>query len=118
MAAAWLRHLARDRATVVSGGSDPAAAVNPVAVAAMAEVGIDLADQRPARWDDATLRGADVVVTMGCGDSCPVFPGVQYVDWKVPDPAGKPLDEVRPIRDEIELRVRELMAELRIGGRS
>jgi arsenate reductase (thioredoxin) len=118
MAAGWLRHLAGDGATVVSGGSDPAAEVNPAAVVAMAEVGIDLADQRPSRWEDDTLRGADVVVTMGCGDSCPVFPGVRYVDWDLPDPSGKPVEEVRPIRDEIERRVRELMAELKIPAQN
>lgn len=112
MAAGWLRHLAGDRIEVASGGSDPAAEINPAAVAAMAEVGIDIADQRPQRWTEETLRRADVIVTMGCGDACPVYPGRRYVDWELPDPAGLPLERVRPIRDEIGRRVRALMAEL------
>jgi arsenate reductase (thioredoxin) len=114
MAAGWLRHLAGDGADVSSGGSDPAAEVNPAAVAAMAEVGIDIEGQIPQRWTDDVVRTADAVITMGCGDSCPVFPGVRYVDWDLDDPAGLPIEEVRPIRDEIERRVRALMAELDI----
>lgn len=114
MAAAWFRYLAGDRAEVSSGGSDPAGEVNPAAVAAMAEVGIDIAHRRPGRWTDDIVRDADVVVTMGCGDTCPVFPDVRYVDWELDDPAGRSVDEVRPIRDEIERRVRGLLAELAV----
>lgn len=112
MAAGWMRHLAGDRVEVYSGGSEPAGEVNPVAVEAMAEVGIDISTRVPRRWSDEALRAADVVVTMGCGDSCPVYPGKRYVDWVLDDPAGKTLEEVRPIRDEIERRVRALLAEL------
>ena len=114
IAAGWLRHLAGDGAEVFSGGSDPAAEVNPAAVAVMAEVGIDIGDRIPQRWTDDVVRTADAVITMGCGDSCPVFPGVRYVDWDLDDPAGLPIDQVRPIRDEIERRVRGLMDELEI----
>jgi arsenate reductase len=116
MAAGWMRHLAGDRVEVASGGSDPAAEVNPAAVAAMAELGIDIAGQRPQRWTDETLRRADVIVTMGCGDACPVYPGKRYLDWELPDPAGLPLEQVRPIRDEIGRRVRELLAELGVAA--
>lgn len=112
MAAAWLRHLAGDRVRVLSGGSEPGDAVNPAAVAVMAEVGVDIAGQRPQRWSDADLDEADVVVTMGCGDTCPYIPGKRYVDWPLDDPAGQGVDAVRPIRDEIEGRVRGLMGEL------
>jgi arsenate reductase (thioredoxin) len=114
MAAGWLRQLAGDRAEVFSGGSDPADRINPSAVAAMAEVGIDIAGELPRRWTDEVVRAADAVVTMGCGDACPVFPGVRYLDWELDDPAGKDLESVRPIRDEIERRVRGLMDELGI----
>ena len=117
MAAGWFRRLAGDRAEVFSGGSEPATAVNPAAVAAMAEVGIDISHHRPARWTDEIVRDADVVVTMGCGDTCPVFPGVRYVDWQLDDPAGRPVEQVRPIRDEIERRVRGLLAELKVPAR-
>lgn len=112
MAAGFMRHLAGERIDVYSGGSEPAQTVNPAAVAAMREKGIDIAGQRPARWDDASIRAADVVVTMGCGDTCPYYPGKRYVDWQLDDPAGKAVDEVRPIRDEIERRVRQLLGEL------
>jgi len=112
MAAGWLRSLAGDRVEVYSGGSEPADAVNPQAVAAMAEVGIDIAGVTPQRWTDAVLQRVDLVVTMGCGDSCPVVPGVRYVDWEVPDPAGRDLAFVRGVRDEIAGRVRALLAEL------
>ncbi len=112
MAAGWARHLAGDRVEVASGGSDPAAEVDPAAVAAMAEVGIDIAGQRPARWTEETLRRADVIVTMGCGEACPVVPGARMLDWELPDPAGLSLEQVRPIRDEIGRRVRELLREL------
>ena len=114
MAAGWLRHLAGDGAEVFSGGSNPGSEVNPAAVEVMAEAGIDIADRAPQRWTDEVVRAADAVVTMGCGDACPVFPGVRYVDWDLDDPAGRPVEEVRPIRDEIEGRVRGLMADLGI----
>jgi arsenate reductase (thioredoxin) len=114
MAAGWLRHLSGDGAEVFSGGSDPASEVNPAAVAAMAEAGIDIASEFPKPWTDEIVHAADVVITMGCGDSCPVFPGVRYLDWELDDPAGKGEDDVRPICDEIERRVRGLMEELRI----
>ena len=112
MAAAWMRHLAGDRVQVMSGGSTPAEHVNPTAVTSMREVGIDISDASPQPWTDETLGAADVVVTMGCGDACPVYPGKRYVDWPLDDPAGKSVDEVRPIRDEIQRRVRALIDEL------
>ncbi len=112
MAAGWLERLAGGRIDVLSAGSEPADRVNPAAVEAMAEVGIDLLGRQPRRWDLADLEQADVVVTMGCGDTCPVLPGKRYVDWPLPDPAGQGVDAVRPIRDEIAERVRGLMAEL------
>jgi len=112
MAAGWLEHLSAGRVDVLSAGSEPAELVNPSAVTAMEEVGIDMTGREPRRWDMADLEAADVVVTMGCGDTCPVLPGKWYVDWPLPDPAGKGVDAVRPIRDEIEQRVRGLLAEL------
>ncbi len=112
MAAGWMRHLAGDHIEVHSGGSEPADEVNPVAVAAMTEKGIDINSRQPQPWTDDRIRAADVVVTMGCGDSCPVYPGRRYVDWELDDPAGLPLEAVRPIRDEIEDRVRRLLSEL------
>jgi arsenate reductase (thioredoxin) len=115
MAAAWLRHLAGDRVRVLSGGSAPADRVNPAAVAAMAEVGIDIAGQTPQPWSEETLGAADVVVTMGCGDTCPVYPGKRYLDWELEDPAGMPVEGVRPVRDDIERRVRALMADLGVA---
>lgn len=118
MAAAWLRYLVGDAAEVASGGSDPASEVNPVAVEAMAEAGIDMSGAAPRAWTDEIVRAADVVITMGCGDVCPVFPGTRYEDWEVPDPAGRSLGEVRPIRDEIERRVRDLVARLDLPARS
>lgn len=115
MALGWFRHLAGDRAEAFSGGSEPAATVNPVAVEAMLEVGIDIAGLTPRRWTDDIVQAADVVVTMGCGDTCPVFPGKRYLDWQLDDPAGQPIDAVRPVRDEIERRVRALLAELHVS---
>jgi arsenate reductase (thioredoxin) len=115
MALGWFDHLAAGKATAWSGGSEPAAQVNPTAVEAMAEVGIDIAGARPRRWSDAQLRAADVVVTMGCGDECPYVPGTRYEDWELDDPAGQAVDAVRPIRDEIERRVRRLLADLGIS---
>ena len=107
-----MRHLAGDAIEVYSGGSEPADAVNPVAVAVMAEKGIDISAFTPQRWSDEGVRAADVVVTMGCGDTCPVFPGKRYLDWELDDPSGLPAEEVRPVRDEIETLVRELISEL------
>ena len=112
IAAGWMRHLAGDQIDVFSGGSEPAASINPAAVAAMAEKGIDIASETPQRWAVDDARRADVIVTMGCGNACPVFPGKRYVDWELDDPAGRPVDGVRPIRDDIEQRVRQLMREL------
>ena len=112
MALGWMHHLANGRVTAWSGGSEPADEVNPVAVLAMAEVGIDIANAQPQRWTDEVLLAADVVVTMGCGDTCPYFPSKRYEDWELTDPAGKDIDEVRAIRDEIGLRVQWLLASL------
>ena len=116
MALGWFNHLAGDRAVAWSGGSEPAASVNPSAVDAMAEVGIDISGEHPKRWTDEIVRTADVVVTMGCGDTCPVFPGKRYEDWVLTDPAGKGLDDVRPIRDEIGRRVRGLLESLGVSA--
>jgi arsenate reductase (thioredoxin) len=112
MAAALLHRYAGGRIRVRSAGSDPAEVVNPAVVAAMAEVGVDVSRAVPALLTDDDARAADVVVTMGCGDACPVFPGRRYVDWDLPDPSGQPVDVVRGIRDEIDRRVRGLVAEL------
>jgi protein-tyrosine-phosphatase len=112
MAAGWMRHLAGDRVDVFSGGSEPAGALNTAAVAAMAEKGIDISSEVPQPWADEVVRAADVVVSMGCGDACPVYPGKRYVEWELDDPAGKPIEAVRPVRDKIEQRVRSLIAEL------
>ncbi len=112
MAAGWLRSLAGDAVEVRSAGSVPGDQVNPAAVEAMAEVGIDISDQRPKVLTTDAVESSDVVITMGCGDACPVFPGKRYLDWHLEDPAGKGVESVRPIRDEIEGRVRALVAEL------
>lgn len=112
MALGWFNHLAGDRATAWSGGSEPGVAVNPAAVLAMAEVGIDIAAEFPKPWTEEIVQAADVVVTMGCGDACPLFPGKRYEDWVLEDPAGQGVEAVRPIRDEIEQRVRALLADL------
>jgi arsenate reductase len=112
MAAGLLDHLAAGRVRVRSAGSAPTDEINPAVVAAMAEVGVDLSKEVPKRLTDDAVRDSDVVVTMGCGDACPVYPGKRYLDWDLPDPAGRPLEEVRPIRDQIERRVRSLLAEL------
>ncbi len=112
MAAGWARYLGKDTVDVFSGGSEPADEVNQAAVAAMAEKGIDISGEIPQPWADEIVRAADVVVTMGCGDACPVFPGKRYIDWEIEDPSGKSLDEVRPIRDDLERRVKSLLSEL------
>jgi arsenate reductase (thioredoxin) len=114
MAAGWLRHLGGDAVEVRSAGSIPSDQVNPAAVAAMAEVGIDISDQRPKVLTTDAVEASDVVITMGCGDACPIFPGKRYLDWQLDDPAGKGVDSVRPIRDEIEQRIRALIAELNV----
>jgi protein-tyrosine-phosphatase len=112
MAAGWLRHLAGDTVDVFSGGSEPAPDTNPAAVAAMAEVGIDISGERPRQWTNEMAGAADVIVTMGCGDVCPVLPGRRYEDWELTDPAGQPIEVVRQVRDVIETHVRELLAGL------
>jgi protein-tyrosine-phosphatase len=112
MAAGYLRELAGDRVRVLSAGSEPSDRINPVAVAAMAEEGIDLAGHAPAVLTTESVRESDVVITMGCGDACPVFPGKRYEDWELDDPAGRGLDDVRVIRDEIRRRVERLISEL------
>jgi protein-tyrosine-phosphatase len=112
MAAGWLRHLAGDRIVVFSGGSDPGLATNAVAVAAMADVGIDISTEYPKPWTDEIARAADVIVTMGCGDACPIFPGKRYEDWDLTDPSGQPIEVVRTIRDDIRARVELLMSSL------
>ena len=112
MAAGWLRHLAGDTVEVRSAGSEPADRINPVAVEAMREVGIDITANTPRKLDFATAEASDVLITMGCGDVCPVFPGKRYLEWDLDDPAGQDLATVRPIRDEIRRRVERLVAEL------
>jgi len=112
MAAGYLRHLAGDRVEALSAGSEPADRVNPVAVAAMAEDGIDIAAEAPKLLAESAVRESDVVVTMGCGDECPYFPGKRYEDWVLDDPAGQPIEVVRGVRDEIRRRVEALVSEL------
>ncbi len=115
MAAGFARHLGGDRVTVLSAGSEPADQINPAAVEAMGEVGIDIATAMPRRWNGEELESTDVVVTMGCGDTCPVVPGTRYLDWPLQDPAGQGVAAVRPIRDQIEVLVRGLLGELGIS---
>jgi arsenate reductase (thioredoxin) len=117
MALGFFQHLAGDQAISWSGGSEPDIEVNPAAVAAMTECGIDISAEYPKPWTDEIVRAADVVITMGCGDACPIFPGKRYEDWTIDDPAGKPIEQVRPIRDEIERRVRHLLDELHVPAR-
>ena len=112
MAAGWLRHLAGDRVEVLSAGSMPADRINPVAVDAMAEVGIDITAEQPKVLTTEAVQESDVVITMGCGDACPFFPGKRYEDWQLDDPAGQGIEAVRPIRDAIRGRVVELIASL------
>ncbi|HET9540349.1 MAG TPA: arsenate reductase ArsC [Candidatus Limnocylindria bacterium] len=112
MAAAFLTHLGGDRVTVRSAGSAPADTVNPMVVTAMHEVGIDIAAEEPKILTVDAVQSSDVVITMGCGDACPIFPGKRYLDWQLDDPAGQDLEAIRPIRDEIERRVRGLLAGL------
>ncbi len=112
MAAGWLRHLAGDAIEVRSAGTLPVQNINPAAVEAMAEVGNDITDQRPTVLTTDAVEASDVVITMGCGDACPIFPGKRYLDWALEDPAGRGVEAVRPIRDEIESRIRGLLVEL------
>ncbi|MFB4300272.1 arsenate reductase ArsC [Actinomadura sp. NTSP31] len=115
MAAALLDHHAAGRVRVRSAGSAPAGTVNPAVVEVMAELGLDLSKEFPKPLTGEAVQAADVVITMGCGDACPVFPGKRYLDWRLPDPAGRPVEQIRPIRDEIDARVRVLLAELLPG---
>jgi protein-tyrosine-phosphatase len=112
MAAGWLDEVGGGRMDVFSAGSEPGDQINPIAVEVMAERGIDISANTPRLWTDPMLREADVIITMGCGDVCPVYPGKRYLDWDLPDPHGRPVEDVRPIRDEIEQRVRRLVEEL------
>jgi arsenate reductase (thioredoxin) len=115
MALGFFNHLAGDRAVAWSGGSEPGDRINPAAVQAMAEVGIDITGEFPKPWTDEIVRAADVIITMGCGDTCPIFPGHRYEEWVLPDPAGQSVEAVRPIRDDIEARVRELLRDLGVA---
>ena len=114
MALGFFTHLAGEDAVAWSGGSEPGNEINPAAIAAMDEIGIDITGEFPKPWTDEIVQAADVVITMGCGDACPIFPGKRYENWDLPDPAGQSVDAVRPIRDEIEGRVRQLLADLEI----
>ncbi|MEV4199642.1 arsenate reductase ArsC [Micromonospora globbae] len=114
MALGFFTHLAGDHAIAWSGGSEPGIEINPSAIAAMAERGIDISEEFPKPWTDEVVRAADVVVTMGCGDACPVFPGTRYENWNVEDPAGRDLVGIRPIRDDVERRIRRLLDELNV----
>ncbi|WP_156759065.1 arsenate reductase ArsC [Microbacterium karelineae] len=112
MAAGWLQHLAGDRVEVLSAGSAPKDQINPIAVEAMAEVGVDIAGRTPKVLTTEAVKESDVVITMGCGDACPIFPGKRYEDWELQDPAGQGIDTVRPIRDEIRKRIERLVDEI------
>ena len=115
MAAGWLRHLAGDQVEVFSGGSDPGSETNAVAIEAMGEVGIDISTEFPKPWTDEIARAADVIVTMGCGDACPIYPGKRYEDWELTDPSGQPIEIVREVRDDIRTRVEALVASLEVA---
>ena len=114
MALGYFTHFAGDGAVACSGGSEPGDRINPSAVEAMAEVGIDITGEFPKPWTEEIVQAADVVITMGCGDACPIFPGKRYENWDLPDPAGQDVAAVRPIRDDIEERVRRLLADLHV----
>lgn len=116
MALGFFTHLAADRAIAWSGGSKPGIEINPAAIEAMTEIGIDISREYPKPWTDEFVHAADVVVTMGCGDACPVFPGTRYENWDLDDPAGKTVEQVRPIRDEIERQVRHLLDQLGVAA--
>jgi protein-tyrosine-phosphatase len=117
MALGYFAHMAGQDAVAWSGGSEPGNEINPSAIEAMAEVGIDITGEFPKPWTDEIVQAADVVITMGCGDACPIFPGKRYENWDLPDPAGQCVDAVRPIRDDIEERVRRLLADLGVTAR-
>ena len=112
MAAGWLKSLGGQRVLVYSGGSEPADELNPLAIEAMREVGIDISEEFPKPWTDEVVRAVDVIVTMGCGDACPIYPGVRHLDWELDDPAGRDMETVRCIRDEIRQRVHRLLIDL------
>ncbi|GAB3584589.1 arsenate reductase ArsC [Leifsonia lichenia] len=112
MAAGFMRELSEGRVDVLSAGSEPKDQINPIAVQVMAEQGIDIANEQPKILTTEAVKESDVVITMGCGDTCPIFPGKRYEDWELTDPAGRPVDEVRPIRDDIKQRVENLLSEL------
>ncbi|WP_241779348.1 arsenate reductase ArsC [Mycobacterium intracellulare] len=114
MALGFFTHLAGDNAIAWSGGSEPGNEINPAAIEAMHEVGIDITGEYPKPWTDEIVQAADVVITMGCGDACPIFPGKRYENWELPDPAGQGLDAVRPIRDDIEERIHRLLTDLNV----
>jgi arsenate reductase (thioredoxin) len=114
MALGWFTHMAAGRALAWSGGSEPTSEVNPAAIEAMSEVGIDISGEFPKPWTDEIVQAADVVITMGCGDACPIFPGKRYEDWGLEDPAGKAVADVRPVRDEIGRRVAALLEQLNV----
>lgn len=115
MALGYFTHYAGDNAIAWSGGSEPGNEINPAAIEAMAEVGIDITGEYPKPWTDEIVQAADVVITMGCGDACPIFPGKRYENWELPDPAGQGIEAVRPIRDQIDHRIQQLLAELKVS---
>ena len=110
--AGWMRHLAGEAIQVYSAGSSPAEQINPVAVEAMSEIGIDIKNQQPKKWTDEIVREVDVIISMGCGDTCPVYPGKRYIDWEIEDPAGQEIEMIRIVRDQIKKHVQELIVEL------
>ena len=109
--AGWMRHLAGEAIQVYSAGSSPAEQINPVAVEAMSEIGIDIKTQQPKKWTDEIVREVDVIISMGCGDTCPVYPGKRYIDWEIEDPAGQEIEMIRIVRDQIKQHVQELIVE-------
>ena len=110
--AGWMRHLAGEEIQVYSAGSSPAEQINPVAVEAMSEIGIDIKTQQPKKWTDEIVREVDVIISMSCGDTCPVYPGKRYIDWEIEDPAGQEIEMIRIVRDQIKQHVQELIVEL------
>ena len=110
--AGWMRHLAGEEIQVYSAGSSPAEQINPVAAEAMSEIGIDIKTQQPKKWTDEIVREVDVIISMGCGDTCPVYPGKRYIDWEIEDPAGQEIEMIRIVRDQIKKHVQELIVEL------
>ena len=110
--AGWMRHLAGEAIQVYSAGSSPAEQINPVAAEAMSEIGIDIKTQQPKKWTDEIVREVDVIISMGCGDTCPVYPGKRYIDWEIEDPAGQEIEMIRIVRDQIKKHVQELIVEL------